>query len=46
MREYVEEKCKPLTKAQRKQLAVKMEDIIFVLPEDLSVVFDEHGEFS
>uniref|UniRef100_A0A3B5R7E1 Si:dkey-82o10.4 n=2 Tax=Xiphophorus maculatus TaxID=8083 RepID=A0A3B5R7E1_XIPMA len=43
MREYVEEKCKPLTKAQRKQLAVKMEDIIFVLPEDLSVVFDEHG---
>ncbi|XP_015227354.1 PREDICTED: uncharacterized protein C2orf47 homolog, mitochondrial-like [Cyprinodon variegatus] len=43
MREYVEEKCKPLTKAQRKQLAVNMEDIIFLLPEDISVVFDEHG---
>ncbi|KAM4568792.1 m-AAA protease-interacting protein 1, mitochondrial [Fundulus diaphanus] len=43
MREYVEEKCKSLTKAQRRQLAVNMEDIIFVLPEDISVVFDEHG---
>ncbi|KAM4735168.1 m-AAA protease-interacting protein 1, mitochondrial [Anableps anableps] len=43
MREYVEEKCKPLTRAQRRQLAVNMEDIIFVLPEDISVVFDEHG---
>ncbi|MEQ2180095.1 hypothetical protein GOODEAATRI_032214 [Goodea atripinnis] len=43
MREYVEEKCKLLTKAQRRQLAVNMEDIIFVLLEDISVVFDKHG---
>ncbi|XP_028281391.1 m-AAA protease-interacting protein 1, mitochondrial isoform X2 [Parambassis ranga] len=39
--DYVEEKCKSLTTAQRKQLAVKMEDIIFVLPEDITVVFDK-----
>lgn len=45
MREYVEEKCKDLTQDQRKQLAVMMDDIVFLLPEDVSVVFDEHGEF-
>lgn len=44
MREYVEEKCKDLTEDQRKQLAVMMDDIVFLLPEDVSVVFDEHGE--
>lgn len=43
MREYVEKKCSPLTDAQRKLLAVKMDDIIFVLPEDISVVFDQYG---
>lgn len=45
MREYVEEKCKDLTEDQRKQLAVVMDDIVFLLPEDVSVVFNEHGEF-
>lgn len=43
MIEYVEEKCGSLTAAQRKQLAIKMDDIIFVLPEDVSVVFDTYG---
>ncbi|XP_072249696.1 m-AAA protease-interacting protein 1, mitochondrial [Leuresthes tenuis] len=43
MMEYVEERCRSLTDAQRKQLAVNMDDIIFVLPEDVSVVFDEFG---
>lgn len=41
--EYVEERCSSLTKAQRKKLAVEMDDIVFVLPEDVSVVFDTHG---
>lgn len=45
MREYVEEKCEALTEDQRKQLAVTMDDIVFLLPEDVSVVFNEHGEF-
>lgn len=45
MREYVEEKCKTLTGDQRKQLAVTMDDIVFLLPEDVSVVFDEEGRF-
>ncbi|KAM4581378.1 m-AAA protease-interacting protein 1, mitochondrial [Odontesthes bonariensis] len=43
MMEYVEKRCRSLTDAQRKQLAVNMDDIIFVLPEDISVVFDEFG---
>lgn len=45
MREYVEKKCKTLTAEQRKQLAVMMNDIVFLLPEDVSVVFDEEGLF-
>lgn len=45
MIEYIEKKCSSLTEAQRKQLAVTMNDIIFALPEDVSVVFDSHGEF-
>lgn len=45
MIEYVEEKCRSLTDAQRQQLAVKMDDIVFVLPEDVSVVFDQYGEY-
>lgn len=43
MIDYVEEKCSSLTEAQRKQLAVTLNDIIFSLPEDVSVVFDTHG---
>lgn len=45
MREYVEEKCKALTVDQRKQLAVTTNDIVFLLPEDVSVVVDEEGTF-
>lgn len=45
MIDYVEKRCRSLTDAQRQQLAVKMDDIIFMLPEDVSVVFDQHGEF-
>ncbi|XP_029957895.1 m-AAA protease-interacting protein 1, mitochondrial [Salarias fasciatus] len=41
--EYVEKKCTSLTAAQRQQLAVKMDDIIFVLPEEVSVIFDNSG---
>lgn len=44
MIDYVEERCKSLSDAQRRQLAVTMDDIVFVLPEDVSVVFDQYGE--
>ncbi|CAK6959023.1 m-AAA protease-interacting protein 1%2C mitochondrial [Scomber scombrus] len=40
---YIEKKCQPLTKDQQQQLAVSMDDIIFLLPEDVSVVFDQYG---
>lgn len=43
MTEYVEEKCRSLTDDQRQQLAVAVDDIVFTLPEDVSVVFDQHG---
>ncbi|XP_042346519.1 m-AAA protease-interacting protein 1, mitochondrial [Plectropomus leopardus] len=43
MIDYVKTRCKPLTDAQRQQLAVTLDDIIFMLPEDVSVVFDKHG---
>ncbi|XP_018555527.1 m-AAA protease-interacting protein 1, mitochondrial [Lates calcarifer] len=43
MVEYVEKRCRSLTNAQRQQLAVALDDIIFVLPEDVSVVFDQYG---
>ncbi|XP_041648541.1 m-AAA protease-interacting protein 1, mitochondrial [Cheilinus undulatus] len=43
MIEYVEEKCSSLSEAKRQQLSVKMSDIVFVLPEDISVVFDTYG---
>lgn len=44
MIDYVETRCRSLTDAQRRQLAVTMEDIVFMLPEDVSVVFDQYGE--
>lgn len=44
MRDYVEKKCKCLTNEQRQQLAVTVDDIVFMVPEDVSVVFDEQGE--
>ncbi|XP_034554344.1 m-AAA protease-interacting protein 1, mitochondrial [Notolabrus celidotus] len=43
MIEYIKKWGSSLTEAQKQQLAVTMDDIIFVLPEDVSVVFDTHG---
>ncbi|XP_056236449.1 m-AAA protease-interacting protein 1, mitochondrial [Seriola aureovittata] len=43
MVQYIEKRCRSLTSAQRQQLAITMDDIIFVLPEDVSVVFDQYG---
>ncbi|XP_054636665.1 m-AAA protease-interacting protein 1, mitochondrial [Dunckerocampus dactyliophorus] len=40
---YIEEKCQPLSERQRQHLSVSMEDILFVLPEDVSVVYDADG---
>ena len=45
MVEHIETSCRSLTEAQRQQLAVNMEDIIFLIPEDVSVVYDQYGEF-
>ncbi|CAJ1062969.1 m-AAA protease-interacting protein 1%2C mitochondrial [Xyrichtys novacula] len=42
-REHVEERCRSLTEAQQQQLAVTLDDIVIGLPEDVSVVFDNHG---
>ncbi|CAN9514394.1 unnamed protein product [Ophioblennius macclurei] len=42
--EYLEDKCKSLSATQRQQLAVQMDDIIFVLPEEVSVIFDNYGK--
>ncbi|XP_061918645.1 m-AAA protease-interacting protein 1, mitochondrial [Entelurus aequoreus] len=40
---YIEKKCQPLSARQRQNLTISMEDILFVTPEDVSVVFDAHG---
>lgn len=45
MIDYVEEKCRSLPDAQRQQLAVTMDDVVFALPEDASVAVDQYGEF-
>uniref|UniRef100_UPI003AADBCDF m-AAA protease-interacting protein 1, mitochondrial isoform X4 n=1 Tax=Centroberyx gerrardi TaxID=166262 RepID=UPI003AADBCDF len=42
MVDYVEKKCKSLSDVQRQQLAASMDDIVFLLPEDVSVVFDQY----
>ncbi|XP_029307756.1 m-AAA protease-interacting protein 1, mitochondrial [Cottoperca gobio] len=42
MIDYVKTRCRSLTDAQRQKLAVSMDDIIFMLPEDVSVVFDQY----
>ncbi|XP_067094036.1 m-AAA protease-interacting protein 1, mitochondrial [Osmerus mordax] len=41
--DYVEKKCKTLSEAQRQQLAISLDDILFLLPEDVCVVFDKRG---
>lgn len=43
MMEYVESRTKALSRAQMDKLLVTADDIIFLLPEDISVVFDGHG---
>lgn len=44
MIEHIEKKCRSLTDDKRRQLAVAMDDIVFMLPEDVSAVFDQYGE--
>uniref|UniRef100_UPI003AB00345 m-AAA protease-interacting protein 1, mitochondrial isoform X3 n=1 Tax=Centroberyx gerrardi TaxID=166262 RepID=UPI003AB00345 len=44
MVDYVEKKCKSLSDVQRQQLAASMDDIVFLLPEDVSVVFDQYAQ--
>ncbi|XP_071393527.1 m-AAA protease-interacting protein 1, mitochondrial isoform X3 [Centroberyx affinis] len=39
---YVQKKCKSLSDVQRQQLATSVDDIVFLLPEDVSVVFDQY----
>ncbi|KAK5862095.1 hypothetical protein PBY51_017525 [Eleginops maclovinus] len=41
--DHVKTRCKALTDAQRQKLAIAMDDIVFMIPEDVSVVFDEDG---
>ncbi|XP_055019900.1 m-AAA protease-interacting protein 1, mitochondrial [Boleophthalmus pectinirostris] len=43
MMEYVETRTKALSRAQKLQLPVLTDDIIFLLPEDVTVVFDQYG---
>uniref|UniRef100_A0A9J8DEW7 Si:dkey-82o10.4 n=1 Tax=Cyprinus carpio carpio TaxID=630221 RepID=A0A9J8DEW7_CYPCA len=39
----VRKKCKTLSEAQKRHLAISLSDIIFLLPEDVSVFFDQSG---
>lgn len=41
--ERVKTKCKKLSEVQRRNLAISSDDIVFVLPEDVSVLFDGRG---
>ncbi|KAJ8290660.1 hypothetical protein GJAV_G00016000 [Gymnothorax javanicus] len=41
--EYAKGKYKTLTEAQRRNLAIAHDDIIFLIPEDVSVFFDNTG---
>ncbi|XP_072317386.1 m-AAA protease-interacting protein 1, mitochondrial [Eucyclogobius newberryi] len=43
MREYVETRTMTLSRTQQLKLLVNTDDIIFLLPEDVSVVFDQYG---
>ncbi|XP_057689979.1 m-AAA protease-interacting protein 1, mitochondrial [Corythoichthys intestinalis] len=42
---YMEERCRPLSERHRQNLAVSMEDIILVLPEEVSVDFVQGRKF-
>ncbi|XP_016403234.1 uncharacterized protein C2orf47 homolog, mitochondrial-like, partial [Sinocyclocheilus rhinocerous] len=37
----VRKQCKTLSEAQQRHLAISLDDIIFLLPEDVSVFFDQ-----
>ncbi|RXN24572.1 m-AAA protease-interacting mitochondrial-like protein [Labeo rohita] len=39
----VRKQCKTLSEAQKRHLAISLDDIIFLLPEDVSVFFDLSG---
>ncbi|XP_030226293.1 m-AAA protease-interacting protein 1, mitochondrial [Gadus morhua] len=41
--QYVKKKCASLSEEQRQALAVSLEDIIFLLPEEVSVLQDDNG---
>lgn len=43
MVDYVKKKCSSLTDDQRQKLAISMEDVVFIQPEDVSLVFDTYG---
>ena len=43
--QYVKKKCASLSEEQRQALAVSLEDIIFLLPEEVSVLQDDNGTF-
>ncbi|KAK6326242.1 hypothetical protein J4Q44_G00018870 [Coregonus suidteri] len=40
---YVQQRCKSLSETQRRHLAISLDDIIFILPEEVSIVFDTNG---
>ncbi|KAG1942950.1 m-AAA protease-interacting protein 1, mitochondrial [Pimephales promelas] len=41
--ERVRKKCKSLSEAQKTHLAISLDDMIFLLPEDVSIFFDQTG---
>ncbi|XP_056142625.1 m-AAA protease-interacting protein 1, mitochondrial [Lampris incognitus] len=41
--EYIKKNCNSLNVVQRQQLAISADDILFMLPEDVSVIIDQHG---
>ncbi|KAM6968076.1 m-AAA protease-interacting protein 1, mitochondrial [Aplochiton taeniatus] len=43
MVEYADKRCKALTESQRQHLAISLEDIVFLLPEDVTLLF-HHGK--
>ncbi|XP_067253936.1 m-AAA protease-interacting protein 1, mitochondrial [Chanodichthys erythropterus] len=41
--ESVRKKCRTLSEAQKRHLAISLDDMIFLLPEDVSIFFDQRG---
>ncbi|KAM9511435.1 LOW QUALITY PROTEIN: m-AAA protease-interacting protein 1, mitochondrial [Salvelinus alpinus] len=37
---YAQQRCKSLSETQRRHLAISLDNIIFILPEEVSIVFD------